>query len=66
MATNLTEFVPLRVSVETRVELEEIAKRWNVSRSAVMRIALSDFLCNDAITDIARVHLKEVRLSSND
>ena len=68
MAENLTEFVPLRVDTATRERLEEIATRWNVSRSAVMRKAIQDFVDNYTGEDMAIAELRahNERLLEND
>ena len=58
MAENLTEFVPLRVDTTMRERLEEIAKRWGVSRSAIIRNAIQDFIDNYAGEDMAIAELR--------
>ncbi len=68
MSENLTEFVPLRVDTTTRERLEEIATRWNVSRSAIIRSAVQDFIDNYAGEDMAIAELRahNERLLEND
>ncbi len=58
MPENLTEFVPLRVDTATRERLEEIATRWGVSRSAIIRKAIQDFIDSYAGEDMAIAELR--------
>ena len=58
MVENLTEFVPLCVTAVTRERLEEIATRWGVSRSAIIRKAIQDFVDNYADEDMAIAELR--------